>query len=78
MTNSLNQQTYDLFRKDIMTFSLKPGESVSAAKIADRYHVSRTPAREALVKLETEGLVDIYPQSKSLISKIDSIFCFFI
>ena len=72
MTNSLNQQTYDLFRKDIMTFSLKPGESVSAAKIADRYHVSRTPAREALVKLETEGLVDIYPQSKSLISKIDT------
>ena len=71
MNSSLNQRTYDLFKIDIMTFSLKPGESVSAAKIADRYNVSRTPAREALVKLETEGLVDIYPQSRSLISKID-------
>lgn len=71
MTSSLNQYTYEYFKKDIMTFALKPGEPVSAAKIAERYNVSRTPAREALVKLETEGLVDIFPQSKSLISKID-------
>ena len=71
MNSSLNQLTYEYMKKDIMTFALKPGEPVSAAKIADRYHVSRTPAREALVKLETEGLVDIFPQSKSVISKID-------
>jgi len=71
MDNSLNQMTYERFKKDILTFSLKPGDTVSAAKIADRYTVSRTPAREALVKLETEGLVDIIPQSKSVISKID-------
>ncbi len=71
MNNSLNQLTYDYLKKDIMTFVLKPGEPVSAAKIAERYRVSRTPAREALVKLETEGLVDIFPQSKSVISKID-------
>lgn len=71
MNSSLNQLTYEYMKKDIMTFSLKPGESVSAAKIAERYKVSRTPAREALVKLELEGLVDIYPKSKSIISKID-------
>ena len=46
---SLNQQTYERFRKDIMTFALKPGDPVSAAKLAERYEVSRTPAREALV-----------------------------
>lgn len=71
MDRSLNQQTYERFRKDIMTFALKPGDPVSAAKLAERYEVSRTPAREALVKLEAEGLVDIFPQSKSVISKID-------
>lgn len=71
MNSSLNQSTYECFKRDIMTFALKPGEPVSAAKIAERYNVSRTPAREALVKLETEGLVDIYPQSKSVISQID-------
>ncbi len=71
MNSTLNQLTYEYLKKDIMTFALKPGEPVSAAKIAERYHVSRTPARESLVKLETEGLVDIFPQSKSVISKID-------
>ena len=45
MDKSLNQQTYDRCRKDIMTFALKPGEPVSAAKLAERYNVSRTPAR---------------------------------
>lgn len=71
MDSSLNQATYDRFKKDILTFMLKPGDTVSAAKIADRYEVSRTPAREALVRLENEGLVDIIPQSKSVISKIN-------
>ncbi|MCR5419413.1 MAG: GntR family transcriptional regulator [Lachnospiraceae bacterium] len=71
MNSSLNIQTYEHLKRDIMTLALKPGEPVSAAKIAEKYEVSRTPAREALVKLEAEGLVDIYPQSKSEISKID-------
>lgn len=71
MDNSLNQITYEQLKKDILTFSLRPGDTVSAAKVAERYSVSRTPAREALVKLEAEGLVDIIPQSKSVISRID-------
>ncbi len=70
MDLSLNQLTYERFKKDIMTFSLKPGEPVSANKVAERYNVSRTPAREALVRLQDEGMVDIYPQSGSFISKI--------
>ncbi|MCR5304682.1 MAG: GntR family transcriptional regulator, partial [Lachnospiraceae bacterium] len=70
MDVSLNQATYERLKKDIMMFVLKPGESVSASKIATRYGVSRTPAREALVRLQDDGLVDIFPQSKSVISKI--------
>lgn len=71
MDKSLNQETYNRLKRDILTFGLKPGEYVSAAKLADRYQVSRTPAREALVKLEAEGMVDIYPQSRTVISKIN-------
>lgn len=71
MDKSLNQLTYERLKKEIMIFSLKPGEPISAAKIAERYQVSRTPAREAIVKLETEGLIDIYPQSKSVVSRIN-------
>ena len=73
MGYSLNNQTYDRLKRDIMTLALMPGEPVSAAKIADRYNVSRTPAREAIVRLETEALVDIYPQVGTEISKIDEI-----
>ena len=71
MDNTLNQQTYERMKREIMTFALKPGDPVSAAKLAERYNVSRTPARETLVKLQTEGLIDIFPQSKSVISKIN-------
>ena len=71
MDKSLNQSTYNRLKKDILSFALKPGDSVSAAKLAERYNVSRTPAREALVKLEAEGMVNIFPQSKTLISKIN-------
>lgn len=71
MAYSLNDQTYDRLKRDIMTLVLMPGEPVSAARIAERYNVSRTPAREAIVRLETEALVDIYPQVGTEISKID-------
>ena len=71
MDKSLNQETYNRLKREILTFVLKPGESVSAAKLADRYQVSRTPVREALVKLETEGMVHIFPQSKTVISRIN-------
>ena len=71
METSLNENTYELLKHDIMSFKLIAGEAVSAAKIAERYKVSRTPAREAIVKLEKEGLVEIIPQSRTLISKID-------
>ena len=51
MEKNLNEFTYQKLKKDIMTFVLVPGEAISAAKIAERYSVSRTPAREAIVKL---------------------------
>lgn len=71
MEISLNQNTYEQLKKDIMTLHLRPGDAISAAKIAERYNVSRTPAREAIVKLEQDGLVDIFPKSKTLVSKLN-------
>lgn len=70
---SLNDHTYQLLKRDIMTLKITPGEAISAQKIAERYGVSRTPAREAIVKLDREGLVEIYPQSRTLVSKIDTV-----
>lgn len=62
--------TYQKIRNDIMDLTLEPGTALSVRKIADRYKVSRTPAREAVIRLQKENLVNIYPQSKTIVSKI--------
>ena len=54
-----------------MNFKLVPGDSISAQKIAVRYNVSRTPAREAIVNLEKEGLLKIIPQSGTYVASIN-------
>lgn len=62
--------TYQRIRSDIMDLTLEPGTALSVRKFADRYQVSRTPAREAVIRLQKENLVNIYPQSKTIVSKI--------
>lgn len=54
-----------------MNMTLEPGVSVSVQKLSERYGVSRTPVREAIVRLQQSGLVEIYPQRKTVVSKID-------
>lgn len=69
--NSLNDVTYNKIREDIMNMTLEPGTDVSVQKLSERYGVSRTPVREAVVRLQQSGLVEIYPQRKTVVSKID-------
>lgn len=68
---SLNDVTYNQIREDIMNMTLEPGTDVSVQKLSERYGVSRTPVREAVVRLQQSGLVEIYPQRKTVVSKID-------
>lgn len=72
MEKSLNEETYEKLKHDIMTFHLEPGDIISAQKIATRFSVSRTPAREAIVKLEKEDLVKILPQSGTYVARINT------
>lgn len=71
MEKSLNEETYEKLKYDIMNFKLLPGDSISAQKIALRYDVSRTPAREAIVNLEKEGLLKVIPQSGTYVACIN-------
>lgn len=48
-----------------------PDTPISETMLAEMFHVSRTPVREALFLLSQNGFVDIYPQSGSFVSKID-------
>jgi DNA-binding GntR family transcriptional regulator len=50
---------YEALKHDILSLALKPGEDVDEESLAQRYEVSRTPIREALIHLSKEGLIDI-------------------
>jgi len=59
MGESLTTQTAERIRKMIVLDELRPGERLRERGLADELNVSRTPLREALKLLETEGLVKI-------------------
>jgi DNA-binding GntR family transcriptional regulator len=53
---------YENLRKAIMDGKLQSGERIVEKEYADRMNISRTPVREALRKLEIEGLVQYIPR----------------
>jgi len=57
-------------RNDIIVLRLRPGTRVSENELARRFGISRTPVREALLKLVDEGLVDVWPQRGTFITHI--------
>lgn len=63
-------QLYQLLRQQIVDLQLPPGTLLSRAELADRYGVSQTPVREALLKLAQEKLLDIFPQASTRVSLI--------
>lgn len=67
---SASQRVYEDLRRKIIGFALPPDTVLSRADIAKEYGVSLTPVREALQQLETEGLVKIFPQSKTLVTRL--------
>ena len=63
-------QVHFNLRHLIVHCTLPPGSPIREKDFSEQMEVSRTPIREALLQLETEGLVEIYPQSCTRISKI--------
>ncbi len=64
-------QVFDALRELIVSLELAPGTVLPRAELAERYGVSQTPVRDALMKLGEEGLVDIFPQHATVVSRID-------
>lgn len=61
---------HDIIRNEIITLRLMPGVKVSENELARRFNTSRTPVREALLRLVDEGLVEAWPQRGTLITPI--------
>ncbi|MEQ8228620.1 MAG: GntR family transcriptional regulator [Rhodospirillales bacterium] len=65
------QLIYQNLREGIVTLDLPPGTVLQSRQIAEQFGVSPTPVREALLLLEEESLVDIFPQSRTCVAFID-------
>lgn len=69
--SSIRTTVYQVIRDNIMSFQLKPGTIISTQEIAKKLNVSRTPVREAFIRLQQDGLVEIFPQRETIVSKIN-------
>ncbi|RUU08143.1 GntR family transcriptional regulator, partial [Mesorhizobium sp. M6A.T.Ca.TU.002.02.2.1] len=59
---------HEKLRDEILSLILRPGQLLDEVGIAKRFHVSRSPVREALVRLETEGLVHTLPNKGTVVA----------
>lgn len=66
----LRDVVFNTLRQGILTGELKPGERLMEIHLANRLGVSRTPIREAIRKLELEGLVTMVPRRGAEVSRI--------
>ncbi|GAB7044535.1 GntR family transcriptional regulator [Catenuloplanes niger JCM 9533] len=69
-----NRQTvYATLRRKVLTMELPPGAALSENELAAALGVSRTPVRESLILLAEEGLVQVFPQVGSFVSRVDPV-----
>lgn len=62
---------YEMLRDEILTLALPPGRPIDEVNVAERFGMSRTPIREALVRLAGEGLVETLPNRSAVVASID-------
>lgn len=70
-TRLATPQVLEKLRDAILSLDLVPGTVLARQALADHFGVSQTPVREALLRLSEEGLVDVFPQHATLVSRID-------
>lgn len=58
---NINAGLVERIRSDILSEKLYPGKKLTEKDICEKYEISRTPVREALKTLETEGLIELIP-----------------
>lgn len=66
----LREVIFNTLREAIIAGELKPGERLMEVQLAEKMGVSRTPVREAIRKLELEGLVDMIPRKGTHVAEL--------
>lgn len=70
-TRQAAPQVFEHMREQIISMVLPPGTVLSRPELAVQYGISQTPVRDALMRLAEEGLVDVFPQHATRVSRID-------
>lgn len=70
---STRSQVYAIIREAVVSLHLLPGQALSENELATQYGVSRTPVREALIRLAGDGLVEVVPQLGTFVSRISEL-----
>ncbi len=68
---SASTRVFIALRDRILNLELPPKTILVRSELADEYEVSATPIREAMQRLEKDGLLDIFPHAKTCVSAID-------
>src|SRR5260370_15580930 len=68
--DSLPDFVYGRLRSEIRHQELKPGDRLREADLAERLGVSRTPVREALKRLEADGLAQVAPPRGFVVTEL--------
>jgi DNA-binding GntR family transcriptional regulator len=69
----LSDAVYNSVRDMIVRTTMPPGSRITEANIGERLGVSRTPVREALLRLADEGLVQMVPQSGIYVAPVNLV-----
>ena len=66
-----SEEIYQTLRLEILSLRFKPGEELNLQVLSEQLQVSRSPVRDALMRLCSDNLVDIFPQKGTRVSLID-------
>jgi len=69
--SSTREFVYSMIRANIMDLTYAPGTTIAENEIAEILNISRTPIREAIIRLVQEKLIDVFPQRGTYVSLID-------
>jgi DNA-binding GntR family transcriptional regulator len=64
-------RVYTKLREDILSMELAPGELLDDVRIGKQFNLSRSPVREALIRLSAEGLVKTLPNKSTLVAPLN-------
>lgn len=68
---SNSKNVYDTLRTEILELKLSPGQMLDEVTLAERFDLSRSPVREALIRLAADGLIVTLPNRSTIVAPIE-------